>query len=231
VFVVHAVFFDTMPLPRTIGAIIVAFGVLYPAFRIPIAAARDNSYQRYNVGLASAILQPGDTYLAGADLIHDHAQTLEMLQRLDATALAQLNAAGRGAAVGIAFALHRRPPKLVISNYRIIALPRPLLKWIDAHYTPLSGSVRPYAPRVESGTSDIRFAHAGRYLIDSPRPDVLTIDGRTYRSGEYVRLTAAHHRITSRYPSRLRLIPEGIEETLDSRFLAEQNFYPAVYDY
>jgi hypothetical protein len=60
---------------------------------------------------------------------------------------------------------------------------------------------------------------------------VLTIDGRTYRSGEYVRLTAAHHRITSRYPSRLRLIPEGIEETLDSRFLAEQNFYPAVYDY
>ena len=58
-FVLHAHFFDSWRNPpRPAIAVIVLFGVIVPALRIPVALRRDNSYQRYNVRLATAMLPP-----------------------------------------------------------------------------------------------------------------------------------------------------------------------------
>jgi hypothetical protein len=239
-FVLHAVYFDALcrsrpDLPfgmsRPGALAVVLLGVIYPMARVPVALARDNAYQRYNVELASAILQPGDTYLAGTDIISDRQQTLLRLERLDAVALGRLRAANAHQSNDLIAAVDRHPPKLLIGNYRLYNLPPPLLAYIGMHYSRVSGSIFGYAPIAPGGRSMVRLAFSGRYRIDSPSPDRVTIDGRQFRSGEYVPLAEGLHSLTASQPVRLRLIPERFEEWLDPRFLDERDFYPSVYDY
>src|ERR1700737_1993487 len=89
-FVLHAFFFDAVRLPRWAVVAIGVGGVLYPAMRLPVVLKRDNVYQRYNVNLAHSILDPGDTYIAGTDIVHDREQFPRALARLDAFMLANL---------------------------------------------------------------------------------------------------------------------------------------------
>lgn len=228
-FVLHAAFFDVAGLRTPLLVILLVFAVLYPMRRILVVLARHNDYQRYNVELASAMLAPNDTYLAGTDIIHDHEQSLPILSRLGGTVIAALRAQPAALPQQIAAALDRRPPKLIIGNYRIYGLPPPLLDYILRHYARLSASVFSYAPLTESGA--VRLAFAGRYLIDAKSPGPVAIDGTTYRSGSRVQLTAGMHRLAAGSPVRLRLVAEGIESVLDPRFVDEQDFYPHVYDY
>lgn len=238
IFVLHAVHFDSARTPQRpfglpalflLGTI--GLGILYPASRIPVAMARDNSYQQYNVRLASAVLEPGDTYLAGTDIVHDHEQTLPALQRLGAPPLAELRAASPEVTTALVNALAETPPKLVVGNYRVYRMPQILLRFIDAHYSRISGSILLYAPLAEPGISTVRIAFGGRYILDTKSPSRLTVDAEEYASGSTLQLTAGIHRIGSEQPVRLRLLPQGIEQVLDGRYTEEQDFYPNVYDY
>src|SRR5262245_29721434 len=128
-------------LPRAAILALAIGGVIYPMLRIPIALARSNAYQRYNVRLASAMLGPDDTYLAGSDVVHDRRQPFPLVAHLDGQALDRLRRRGEPAARTIVAALDAAPPKLVIGNYRVYNLPPAVLRWIGLHYRRFSGSI------------------------------------------------------------------------------------------
>lgn len=231
-FVLHAHFFDERrTLPRGAVAAIAVAGIVYPALRIPVALGRDNAYQRYNVRLASAMLGPSDTYLAGNDIIHDHEQTLAALARLGSQELEALRNRSEtylGILVG---RLDAVPPKLVIGNYRIYNLPPPLLRYIGMHYRRLSGSILAYAPLLNPGRTTIALRFGGRYRVDAMGDGTASIDGAPHRSGDDVHLSAGLHAVAAQTPLCLRLLPGGIESLLDPQFIDERDFYPNVYDY
>ncbi len=228
-FVVHAALFDAVDLKAWAAVVVVVLAVLYPLRRVAIVLHRHNDYQRYNVEVASAVLGPRDPYLAGTDIIHDHEQTLPELSRLGAPMLVELRAAREPVLAGLLFRLDQRPPKLVIGNYRIYGLPRPLLVYLSRNYARLTGSIWCYAPLASSGTGAVSLRFPGRYWIDSK--DRVTIDARSYPAGVPVQLSAGKHALSAAAPVRLRLLPAGIESLLDARFMAERDLYPNVYGY
>jgi hypothetical protein len=231
VYVLHAAWFSAVELKQWQWVAIVAGAVLLPAVRIPIALARDQSYQRYNVRLASALLGPHETYVAGTDIIHDHEQSLETLERLDGVMLARLRALPPAALNRTVAALDAQPPKLIVSNYRVAGMPRAILDYVDANYGRLAGSILSYAPQFASGARSVLLKFAGRYRVDTPAPGTVDIDGIARHTGDLFDLPAGPHRIAATQPVRLRLLPAGIEAVLDARFAEEQAFYPDVYDY
>ena len=231
-FVLHAHFFaEWRTVPSAAAAAIVIAGVLYPALRIPVALARDSAYQRYNVRLASAMLGPAETYLAGNDIIHDHEQTLPILHRLGGQDLEALGRRSEPDLELIVRQLDAAPPKLVIGNYRVYSLPPTVLRYIGLHYRRLSGSILAYAPLLDPGSSAIDLRFAGRYRIAPLTPGAIAVDGAPHRGGDDVRLTAGRHDVATQVPLRLRLLPDGIESLLDPQYLDEWDFYPHVYDY
>lgn len=230
-FVVHAALFSEVRLPRWAVAAIGIAGVLYPLTRLPVVLARDNAYQRYNVKLAGALLGPDDTYVAGTDIIHDHEQTIRPLERLDGYMLARLRAQPAPVLTSFVRALAQRPPKLFIANYRVYGMPRPLLDFIDTDYARLSGSILAYAPRWEAGVTRRAVAFGDRYQVDTRTPGTVQIDGREYRTGALVMLTAGMHNLSAKQTVRMRLLPESAVAVLDPAFVDEQQFYPNVYDY
>lgn len=231
-FVLHATWFSAQWPPRLLLLAIAIIGVFYPLTRVWTVLHRDNSYQRYNVGLAKALLEPADTYLAGADIIHDREQSLRSLSWLDAVILARLSSQPETVHRATVAQLEQSPPKLFIGNYRIYRLPLPFLEFIDRYYTRLSGSIWIYSPMIEAGqTTGVRIAFDGRYRVESQSGGNVTIDGKQYTSGDYLTLTSGLHAVSSRELLRLRLLPLAAENMLDPKYVSERDFYPNVYDY
>lgn len=230
-FVLLAFFFATVPLRRAAVVAIAVAGVLLPLMRLPAVLRRDNAYQRYNVAIASSMLGPRDTYIAGTDIIHDHEQAVPRLERLDARMLTLLSRESGGVLKGIVGEIAQRPPKLLIGTYRVYGMPRPLLEYFDRDYVRLTASILGYAPRLEAGTTNRRLAFGGRYRIDSPKPQVVTIDGRPLRSGDAIELASGVHTISALLHVRLRLLPDAVEQILDPAFVDERPFYVDPYGY
>ena len=147
-FVLHAAMFESIKMRRWAVAGIALVGVIYPLTRLPVVLRRDNAYRRYDVKVASALLGPRDTYIAGTDIVHDHEQTIRPLERLDGFMLVKLGATPTATLASYVRALDERHPKLFIANYRVYGMPRALLDFIDTDYARLSGSILSYAPDV-----------------------------------------------------------------------------------
>jgi hypothetical protein len=204
---------------------------VYPAHRIVIALARSNEYQLYNVRLAETLLGPGETYLAGDDIIHDRQQSPREFDRVDALGLQRVTREWPRIAGRVYEELRLSPPKLVIGTYRVYNLPRPFLEAVDSSYARLSGSIRLYAPLIEAGRHTGVLGFGGRYQVDSRNGSAVMIDGLTIASGQRVELRRGTHTVVASGPVRLRLIPPEVERLLDPRFVEEQDFYPSVYEY
>lgn len=216
---------------RTAGilALMIA-GVLYPLMRIPVVMQRDNAYQRHTVEVAQSLVQPGETYLAATPLLADRAQAVERLAWVDAAGIAQLRRESPATIRDIVTSLERHPPKVVIGNYRIYGLPTPIRDWIMQRYLRLTASVFTYAPSIAAGSSSVDLAYGGRYRVETESL-VATIDGQPRRHNVFVELSKGRHAVSADAAVRLRLVPTGIENQLDARFLAEQDLFPNVYDY
>ena len=227
--VLQAVAFEMTHWRPTVTAVLLVLAVLYPLHRFFLVLERSHDYQRYNVELASSLLAPRDRYLAGIDIIHDHEQYPSPLARLDGSVINHLRTMPSALLVPIQEALEQRPPLLVINSYRISGLPDALSKSIARNYARISASVFLYAP-MPSG-EQIRLAFPGRYAIDAKTPGEVEIDDARYRTETRVELAAGNHRVIAAQPVRFRLMPVGVENVLDPRFVREQEFYPHVYDY
>ena len=222
--------FEHRQFPRSLLAASVLFGVIYPLYRPFVVLQRSNDYQRYNVALASALLAPRETYLAANDIIHDREQTLRRLSRLDAIGLRMLEEEGPHHHRRLIADLDRAPSKLVIGNYRIYSLPGTLRTYIEERYAPLSGSIRLYAPLLAPGDREVNLRFAGRYRVEVQSGAAAVVDGRQVANGSLLDLVIGTHRVSTRAPTRLRLLPAGVEAVIEPHYAEERPFYPPVYD-
>lgn len=233
-FVLNAAFLGSIEraaYSRVLMAICVILGVVYPLHRVFVYPQRSSDYQRYNVTLASALLDVDETYFAGNDIVHDREQTLGPLSsRFDAIVLRVLAGQDSSRHRQMIRELQRKPPKLVIGTYRIYGLPPLLRDWMQSNYVRLSGSIYLYAPLLPAGSGTLRLPFAGRYRAEVQSGKPVTIDGRHVPHGTFIELTAGPHVISSPSALRLRLLPAGIEARLDRDYAEERHFYQQVYD-
>lgn len=241
VFVLNVAFFDAglrrtgpgrrLGMTAPVMAAYVALGVVYPLMRVPVNLARNHDFQREMVELSDAILLEGDTYLAGLHLLREHEQPVGSLRWLDGPARVRLLDAGPAQLSAILDSLGRRPPKLVVDNYRMRGLPPRLRAFIEGHYAPLWGNVLIYAPRGEDSGGELRLEFSGEYLVEAPATSSLHLGGRAVAPGDRVSLERGILRYTSDRSFRLRFEPAGWREHTTAEHREPRDFFPNVYTY
>ena len=235
-YVLAVVFFDaelrrTGRLGGAFAALYLLLGLAWPLARVPGVLQRSNAFQRQQVLLGEQLLAPDDTYLAGLEMIHTRRQSLRELRWLDAPhlgALARRSDADLGSLVE---ELRAAPPKLLVWDYRLAALPGPLRRALEAGWLPFYGNLRLYAPRLPTGAQEFRLAFSGSYLLAAPSGAHVAVDGVALEPGRPVTLDAGLHRGESDTEYRLAWLPDSGELRLDPAFRQPRPLFDDVYAY
>ncbi len=239
--VLHASYFDAVlesaaPGRRRLAlpllVLYLGAGVAWPvAGRLPRALERDSGFQRHMVRLADALLDEGETYLAGVDLLYRRRQAVPALAWLDLPQLQRLRGMTTDALDGVIADLERTPPKLVVLNYRFQNLPRPILDYLRQRYRPFWGSMLLYGRRAAAGEAiDLAFGGAYRVLV-AAGIGAGRIGGRAVRSGDVVLLERGRYRNDGEVDWSLSLWPADWEALADPTFKEPQELFPRVYEF
>lgn len=213
-------------------ALVVVAGIVHPlATRVPRVLARDNGFQRHNLELAAAILAPGETYLAGVELLRDRRQAHRRLAWIDQRAQSNLHALPERELRELIAELEAAPPKLVVWSYRIANLPQLLQGHLARRYRHLTANLLVYSPLVPAGDSAVSLAFGAEYLVELAGEGACTLDGRPVERHQRVRLTAGRHVTRCEVPMRLTLVPAGIERRVVADYHAPRSMFPAIYHY
>lgn len=237
--VLHMAFFDALaevPRPRfrTLAVflgLVAGAGVVLPlALRVPANLARDNTLQRLTVTTLDAVLEPGDTYLAGVDLLFARDQPSAELQWLDlrrSRALGRLSGEER---MDILRRLDQQPVRCLVSSYRLRNLPRPLPEYLESRFRHWWGNLYLYSRLLPAGEGSIDLSFTGLYRVEGP-PGILVRAGeRSLVAGEVIQLSEGPWRYRSDQAFRLSLEPPA-DLIPDPRFPQPQAFFPRVYEY
>lgn len=220
-----AFFFEALPRRGVLFWLLyLGVGLAYPLARVPEVLAFDQTHQRHAVALAERLLDPDERYLAGVNAILTRQQAPAELTWLDKAGIARLKGAkGRQALED----LRAEPPKLVLWNYRLAALPFAIRRHLLTNYERLSGVVRIYAPYVEQRR--FRIAYDGKYRLVAGTP--IVIDDHKVLPNETVRLRHGPHR-ANRAAFRLVWAPPRARfgKPLEAPY-AERELFEAVYAY
>jgi hypothetical protein len=209
----------------------VVLGIVNPLTRLPANFERDSAFQRSMLQIAQAVLEPGESYLTGVDMLWNRQQVSPELAWLDRRRLSSLRQLPPADRRQLTQRVERAPLKLVIDNYRTQQLPRELRRALDRNYGFLWGNLRLYSPALDPEWSEFHLAVGGRYQVYSDEPLTAEIDGHQVTTGETLELGPGPHRLASSTPMRLRLLPGNLEGLLDPRFRKPRPLFPNVYDY
>ncbi len=215
---------------RVAVAAVALLGVAYPMTSMPDVLSRDNSYQRHVIRLAHAILNEGDTYLAGNDLIYDRHQAHPDLRRLGAARVEAIRQWPEPRLDALIGELEAARPKLVIEDYRMRGLPPVLLTYLGTRYDTLWSSVQVYAPVVGAGEREFDLWFGGDYRVE-PSDGRVVIDGRDVDPGTLLTLARGRHHNDSTAPVRLRLVPPGWGAYADPATKQRRRMFARPYDY
>jgi hypothetical protein len=231
-FVINASTLDTLlkrcwPRSYTVAfaAAFAGLGLLLPLSRVPRALRRDNGFQQAMVHAGDQLLSAGDTYLDGTSMLFRHEQPRPRFDWLDAPAIQHLQAIPEHEQAELLADFARRPPKLLIWNYRLAAFPPLLRTYLASQYRPVFGVIFLYAP--VAATPEIFLAFDGSYRIEG---EDAVIDGASVSRGAIVKLRRGRHAVVAPRPIRISLLPpSGIE--VDPRYAAPQDLFRDVYDF
>jgi hypothetical protein len=222
-------------LPRnrrsTSAAIFVVFALVWPLARVPVNLARDSSAQAATVRLGEAILPPGEAYLAGIDVLWRRHQEPAELAWLDQVRLRRLHSASGAEKARLAHRLAERPPRFLVANGRLQALPKPLLAALGRQFQPLHGNLLGYAPLVEPPGARFDWTLGGRFRVERARPGRVEIAGEPVDGHGPLILAPGEIFVSTDVPVRLVWEPEGLERLAEQRFAAPRELFPNVYSY
>jgi len=208
-------------------AVVLLGGVAYPLTFLPEMLSRSNTYQRYVVRTAHALLDKGDTYLAGNDLVYDREQAHPGLRRLSAFHVTEMRTWPKPRLEALIDDVDRRRPKLLIYDYRLAGLPTPFKSYLFRRYDHSAASIYLYAPLVAPVERTFEIWFDGQYRIE-PVSGSAVIDDRDAVNGTVMHLQRGMHENASSGPVRLRLIPD---EAADPAMQASRSLFGGVYDY
>jgi hypothetical protein len=222
-FAVIAVAFSELRWTRILAALAVAGAIIIPLTRLPVTLTRDlTEYQKAMVEAGEQLLEPGDTYLDGTNMLFHRAQAAPEFHWIDATTLAKF---ARWTDPELREMIRRAEagrPKLVIWNYRISGMPPVVQAWVFSRFLPIYGDLLFYAPAVDAPSFAVAFD--GEYGISSPA----VIDGVAVR--DTVTLRRGKHTLSGVTSARLRLLPRrGLQ--VDAQFAHPRPLFDGVYDY
>jgi hypothetical protein len=215
----------------TFAVLYLVLGLVWPLARVPGVLARSNAFQRQQVVVAERLLAPDDTYLAGVEMIHTRRQSLRELRWLDAPRLGALAGRSEAELVALVERLRAAPPKLLVWDYRLAALPGPLRRALETDWLPFYGNLRLYAPRLPAGAQEFQLAFSGRYLLAAPGGARVAVDGVALEPGRPVALAAGLHRGQSDTEYRLAWLPDTGDLPLDPAFRQPRPLFDDVYTY
>lgn len=199
-------------------------GVVVPLQRVKAVLSRDNGFQRSSVRLAEAILEPGDTYLAGTEMLPGHQQAAARhLAWLDRRHLLRVGFADKARLIA---ELEASPPKLILMNYRIAALPPRIRQYLADNYQRYYGAAHTYSPLIRSQ----RFQIGLDGVYELRAQVACELDGRRVEPGQHVALTRGSH-TASMTGFRLALVVAPPSELLDPRYADDQKLFDRPYDY
>jgi hypothetical protein len=211
-------------------ALVLLLGVAWPFSYMPGVLAYDNDYQRHVIRLADAMLDEGDTYLAGNDLIYTRHQSPAAFRRLGAPRLVALQQLPRERLDALIAEIETARPKLIISDYRMRRLPAPLRTYLATRFDPLWASVHGYAPAIGTNDREFDLWFDGDYRVEAESGDAV-IDGNRVAPGTMLVLQRGRHRNDSKTPVRLRLVPRGFAELADPTMQRRRAMFANVYNY
>jgi hypothetical protein len=206
---------------------LVVIGALASAAqRVPVVLERSSVGQRRVVEAAEAFLRPGDTYLAGTELLWRHAH-MAHLSWLDKPHVEDLR---RDPELALR-ELRDAPPRLVIENYRVQVLPPGLLEELRQSFLPVGGNLWTYSPLLKDGASATRYAHGGLYRVNAQPGGRVSVDGGPWLGPDArVELAAGVHQVDAVGGARLAAWNETglfVEQTSRPAI----NFFERVYTY
>ena len=213
-------------LRRLAAAAVAVFGVAIPlATRLPPSLQRDNRFQHAMFRLGSALLADGSQYVAGTPIYYTHPHAVaDELNSLDGIEQARIHAKSPQELVDLVRRLDAAPVKFLVYNYRIKALPGPVLLYLRSTFAPYWGDIFVYAPHFLPGTFRVKFGGRYRALTEG-----VVIDGRHVSNGETIVLAAGEHHAETARPFRLAYLPDINPALLDPAARDFQEFFPNVY--
>lgn len=214
-----------LPLHRSIAiAIFVMLGLVVPGTRLATNMHDANSYQAETVRIAAHLLQPGETYVSGMNIIAGHEHAAADLSWLDNHHLRRIENLDDERKQAIADELRDSPMRLYLRTAKIGRhLPPPVWDYMQNHYEHRTHIIYLWSPSVSPGRSTVDTKFAGDYEVVAGNGANITIDGQRASPGDRVRLTGDTHTIETDTPLRLRLIadlpadllPHGEQKDID----------------
>jgi hypothetical protein len=191
----------------------------YPVRRVPVILRVDQAYQQHMIELVSALVDEGETYLAGMDVLFDREQSPRPLRRLSIAQRRRLEHASAEEIAAMLDQLKTAPPKVLVRNERFNGMPKRVKRYLQDNYAHFWGNLELYAPRF-SGTKPVALVLDGRYRVALPGQEAkVMIDGRELHDGEVIELTKGTHTIESTQRGRLHWQPPpAVTARLDPRF-------------
>jgi len=217
---------------RRFAIAVYVVAVLLSLSRFPVALARSNAHQRHTVRALELLLEPGDAYYAGLNILYRKKQALPDFAWLENPDYERQATYSRAVHEGYLRELERSHVKLVVHTFFLEKLPPLMRTWFRDHYEHLWSHLDVYAPKIAGGRFELLFA--GRYHLKTTQPHSATtevmIDGQPHRIGELVALRSGWHSLgAAAEPIRFKLIPAG-SESLDPRERAKpDSFIPLEY--
>lgn len=216
---------------RPLVIVFILLGFIYPLNRLIVVLGRDNGYQRHMVRIGNALLEEGEYYISGVDILYSRKHASVQLRRLGKVRRQNLNLSNPENIQKIISDLEEVTPKFIIANYRTKDLPDSLKEYFQRTFAHFWGSIYLYAPEIQPHRHRLTLKFDGVYRIQAEEGKTITINGQEYKSQQTVFLKSGNHSFNSNRAFRLRLIPENIIGMLDKRFKMERTFFPTVYTY
>lgn len=212
----------------------ISAGILYPYSLLPAKfRATDGAYQQANILAINQLLQNDEGYVAGIELIYNKTQPIAGLrhlmgpaisylyspsEKLKSVMLASLYEDPNATVDSVLAALNESSVKFYVNNYRMHALPKKIMSYLDSEYTHWWGSIYLYAPSVAQGKQTIKLKFSGNYYIDSRSSNQITINGVHYvprtivalQKGDIVSSASRHY--------RLKLMLDMYQFSLNAKF-------------
>ena len=199
---------------------------------MPTVLARDNGYQRSNFEVLDRLVGPGETYLAGTDILYHRPPQPRPVRWLDRRRMAEIEAQSPEERRAFMLELHAAPIKAVVANFRTDELPEELHRYLGIRFRPMFGSISTAAPQCDRETSRVAIRFAGEYLLHvSPGTSRVEIDGQSVAPGTRILLSSGVHRAELDGYCQLQVVLADLPNIADARFAERRPFFEDVYDY
>jgi hypothetical protein len=202
----------------------VFMGGVYPLNWFVIKLFNINAaYQHANLIRMQQLLDPGEHYVAGIELLFNQDQKIAGLRHLMGPAVDYLyrpNAAlkkvmlvslyedPKATISSIIADLKQHPPKLYVNNYRMMALPPAIKHSLAKNYLHDWGSIYLYAPRIDPHEKILHLAFSGRYRILLNKAPFIYLNAKPYIAGRVYFLEKGIYSSQANKSYRLRLLAD-----------------------